>query len=94
MVRSYIWLDNVRYSRWLFTWGFTSISQPDSKKGQSWMGQYTEAKEVNGTLPGTNMEVDGMAPWKTIFHSRQVVVHFHVRFRECSTSLPTLPLVS
>ena len=34
------------------------------------------------TLPGTNMEVDAMAPkGKTIFHYKQVV--FHVRFREC-----------
>ena len=25
-----------------------------------------------------------MAPWKTIFHYKQVVFHFHVIFRECS----------
>ena len=31
------------------------------------------------TLPGTNMEV---APWKTIFHIKQVVFHFHVSSRE------------
>ena len=24
-----------------------------------------------------------MAPWKTIFHYKQVVFHFHVSFREC-----------
>ena len=31
-----------------------------------------------GTLRLTNMEVDGMARWMTIFFYQQVVVHFHV----------------
>ena len=32
-----------------------------------------------GTLPGTNMEVENGPEWKTIFHYKQVVFHFHVR---------------
>ena len=38
-----------------------------------------------------------MAPWKTIFHYKQVVFHFHVSFRECKPSnffqLPETPIL-
>lgn len=34
------------------------------------------------------LEVDGMAPWKTLFPTtRQVVFHLHVDFKECSCRL-------